>query len=213
MKRYFITGTDTDCGKTYVTAKLVQHYPNTTAIKPVASGGSIIDNQFQSYDSQYLQPYSKLPIDTINPWPFKLPVSPHIAAKEEGCTLSINEIADYCLNLNLKNTDRLFIEGAGGLMAPLTMNQNWIDFLKHTKIPCILVVGLKLGCINHALLTQTALKTNNINCAGWIANCIDPNMLALKENMETLTHLLAPPLLATIPYASEKIMDVNLDLL
>ena len=212
MKRYFITGTDTDCGKTYVTAKLVEFFNNAAAIKPIASGGSIIENQFVSYDAQYLQKYSDLPFDVINPWRFKLPVSPHIASKEEGCTLSVNEIADYCLNIQLKDIDLLFIEGAGGLMVPLTYNKTWIDFLNYSEIPVILVVGLKLGCINHALLTATALNAYKIKCVGWIANCVDPDMLAIPDNISTLTSLLNVPLLASIPY-SETLFDVNLHLI
>lgn len=212
MKRYFITGTDTDCGKTYVTAKLVNFIAYAAAIKPIASGGSIVDGQFVSSDAQYLQQHTKLSTDVINPWRFKLPASPHIAAREEGYCLSVNEIAEYCLNLQLEGIESLFIEGAGGLMVPLNDKETWIDFLKHTEIPVILVVGLKLGCINHALLTETALSTSEINCMGWIANCLDPNMLAIEENISTLKSKLKFPLLATIPYLSE-LVDVNLNLL
>lgn len=209
MKRYFITGTDTDCGKTYVTANLVQHFSNSAAIKPIASGCLGLDNQQVSMDALALQEHCHLSLDVINPWRFKLPVSPHLAAREEGCSLSITEIADYCLNLELAGIERLFIEGAGGLMVPLNDNQTWIDFLKITQFPVILVVGMKLGCINHALLTATALKTHKIPCAGWIANCIDPEMLALSENIETLKSLLDASLLATLSFAGA-FSDVNL---
>ncbi len=200
MKRYFITGTDTDCGKTYVTAKLVEYFPNAAALKPVASGCSFIENQLVSTDAQQLQQNSPLSLNEINPWRFKLPVSPHIASKEEGVCLSMKEIAEYCMNFELKEMESLFIEGAGGLMVPLNENETWIDFLKHTRIPVILVVGLKLGCINHALLTATAFEANNIECMGWIANCLDPQMLAISDNMSTLTNMLKFPLLATLPY-------------
>ena len=201
MKRYFITGTDTDCGKTYVTAKLVQYFSKSAAIKPIASGCLELNNQQVSTDALALQEQCHLSLDVINPWRFKLPVSPHIAARAEECYLSVAEIADYCLNLQLAGIDRLFIEGAGGLMVPLNDNQTWIDFLKITRFPVILVVGMRLGCINHALLTATALKAHNIRCAGWIANCVDPDMFALFENIETLTSLLEAPLLATLPYS------------
>jgi dethiobiotin synthetase len=212
MKRYFITGTNTDCGKTYVTSKLVEFFTNASAIKPIASGGNYLDNKFVSYDAQYLQPYSNLAFDVINPWCFKLPVSPHIASKEEGYSICINKIADYCLNIQLPDIEILFIEGAGGLMVPLNDNETWIDFLHYSDIPVILVVGMKLGCINHALLTETAFNAHKINCVGWIANCLDPDMLAISENICTLKSLLKIPLLATIPYSAD-LLDENLHLL
>ncbi len=119
MKRYFITGTDTDCGKTYVTANLVRYFSTSAAIKPVASGCFEQENQPVSMDALALQKHCHLGLEVINPWRFMLPVSPHIAAKEEGCSLSVTEIADYCLNLQLAGIEQLFIEGAGGLMVPL----------------------------------------------------------------------------------------------
>lgn len=203
MKRFFITGTDTDCGKTYVTASLLKYFSSAAAIKPVASGCMEIENKLVNSDALYLQENCKhsISLDVINPWRFKLPVSPHIAAHNEGASLLINEIADYCLNLQLDGIETLFIEGAGGLMVPLNDHETWIDFLQITQIPVILVVGMKLGCINHALLTEAVLHANNIKCAGWIANCIDPNMQALSANIETLNQKLTAPLLAQVPFA------------
>ena len=198
MKRYFITGTDTDCGKTYVTRSLLDSVANSIAIKPVASGCIRVGEDLVSSDAQQLQHKSPLTLNEINPWRFKAPVSPHIAAKEEGVSLSIKEIADYCLNFTRAGFDTLFIEGAGGLIVPLNEEETWIDFLKLTRIPVIVVVGMKLGCINHALLTESALKTHGIQCAGWIANCIDPDMEFLSENCATLKDKLSIPLLSII---------------
>lgn len=203
MKRYFITGTDTDCGKTYVTGKLVQHLSHAAALKPVASGCSLIKGQLINADAQHLKLHSPLSLEQINPWRFSLPVSPHIAARHEGKSLSAMEIADYCLNFKVDTINTLFIEGAGGLCVPINEQETWIDFLKYSDIPVILVVGIKLGCINHALLTENALNTENIHCAGWIANCLDPKMLALEENIETLKNRLKIPLLATLPFEGE----------
>lgn len=203
MKRYFITGTDTDCGKTYVTMRLVNYFPKAVAIKPIASGCLEIDNQLVNSDARQLQQSSGLSLDLINPWRFKLPVSPHIAAYREGSCLSITEVADYCLNLHLDGIDKLFIEGAGGLMVPLNDHETWIDFLKRTGIPVILVVGMKLGCINHALLTEAVLNANHIKCVGWIANCLDPNMQELLANIATLHQKLESPLLAKVAFASD----------
>jgi dethiobiotin synthetase len=200
MKKYFITGTDTDCGKTYVTRKLTESVPNSSAIKPVASGCSFINDELVSSDAQELMHNSSLTMQQINPWRFQLPVSPHIAAQQEGVRLNIQELAEYCTSLELPQIDTLFIEGAGGLMVPLNQEETWLDFLNSTKIPVILVVGMKLGCINHALLTAMVLKSNKISCAGWIANCLDKKMLALEENIQTLKAKLEIPLLAIIPF-------------
>jgi dethiobiotin synthetase len=200
MKRYFIIGTDTDCGKTYVTGCLVNFFSKAAAIKPIASGCIEVGQELVSTDAQQLQKSCQLSLDLINPWRFKLPCSPHIAAKEEGRFLSAAEIAEYCMKLQIKDTEHLFIEGAGGLFVPLNEEETWVDFLKLTGFPVILVVGMKLGCINHALLTQTALEVHRIPFLGWIANCLDPEMLMLTSNIETLKSKLKVPLLATLPY-------------
>ncbi|MCL5272021.1 MAG: dethiobiotin synthase [Gammaproteobacteria bacterium] len=209
MKKYFITGTDTDCGKTYVTRKLTEFVPDSAAIKPVASGCTLIDGELISSDAQELLYKSALTMQQINPWRFKLPVSPHIAARQEGVRLDVKELADYCTAFQSRDVENLFIEGAGGLMVPLNEEETWLDFLKYTKLPVIIVVGMKLGCINHALLTATVLKSNNINCAGWIANCLDVGMLALEENIQTLKSRLEIPLLTIIPF-SGSIERINL---
>lgn len=200
MKRYFITGTDTDCGKTYVTARLSRYFDNAVAIKPIASGCFERDNEWVSGDALELQKSSTLSLDLINPWRFKSAIAPHLAAKEEGKVLSAREIADYCLKLEVEGMERLFIEGAGGLMVPLNDNETWIDFLKMTGFPVILVVGMKLGCINHAILTKIALAAHGIKCIGWIANCIDLEMLALESNIKTLKSIIKAPLLTTLPF-------------
>ena len=210
MKRYFITGTDTDCGKTYVTTRLTNYFPNAAAIKPIASGCMEIGDQLVSSDAQHLQQNSKLSLDLINPWRFKLPVSPHIAAQNEGIQISASEVADYCLKLYLDGVEKLFIEGAGGLMVPLNKHETWIDFLQLTGIPVILVVGMKLGCINHALLTASVLHAHQIQCIGWIANCIDPNMQALSENIATLRKKLDFSLLAKVSFTSD-ILPIELN--
>lgn len=212
MKRYFITGTDTDCGKTYVTACLTRSVPHAVALKPIASGCMEIENQLVSSDAQYLQQGSSISLDRINPWRYKLPVSPHIAAQNEGQSLSIREVADYCLNFQLEGKEHVFIEGAGGLMVPLNDQETWIDFLHYSKIPVILVVGMRLGCINHALLTTTVLASKNIDCLGWIANCLDPQMQALSANITTLTQMIDAPLLATVPFEGE-LIPIELELL
>jgi len=199
MKRYFITGTDTDCGKTYVTRQLIDYYANAVAIKPLASGCNKINNQLVNADAQQLIK-NNLTLDKINPWRFEMPISPHIAAEKAGKSIELTELVNYCTQFAVPDMDTLFIEGAGGLMVPLNTHHTWVDFLIISSIPVVLVVGMKLGCINHALLTESVLCSNGIECVGWIANCIDRQMLVLEENIKTLTQLLKAPLLAVIPY-------------
>lgn len=200
MNRYFITGTDTDCGKTHVTTQLLRYIPDSIAIKPLASGCLEVGGQLVSSDAMRIKEYCDLSLDEINPWRFKSAIAPHLAAKEHGVRLCAKTLADYCFQIKSKTADHLFIEGAGGLLVPLNDTETWVDFLKLSQIPVILVVGMKLGCINHALLTASVLKSNQIPCRGWIANCLDPNMQALSENIETLTCLLAFPRLSIIPF-------------
>ncbi len=209
MKRYFITGTDTDCGKTYVTSQLLQALPAAAALKPVASGCFLRGEELVSSDAEQLQQYCGLSLDQINPWRYRLPASPHIAAEREGTIIDVKSVADYCLNFTAPGKEYLFIEGAGGLMAPLTYQQTWIDFLKLTQFSVILVVGLRLGCLNHALLTASVLSQHYLACTGWIANVVDPNYLAVEENIDTLNELLPFPLLTTITYQSNDCILIN----
>lgn len=202
MKRYFITGTNTDCGKTYASSQLTKTTPRSVAIKPVASGCRVINGQLVSADALVLQEHNHYPLslEEINPWRFKPAISPHIAARRAGACLNIKAIADYCLNIQLPEIDTLFIEGAGGLMAPLNDEETWVDFLQYANLPIILVVGMSLGCLNHALLTAAVIKEQGIRCEGWIANCLDPKMQVLTENKTILKNKLPFPLLATIPF-------------
>lgn len=212
MKRYFITGTGTDCGKTYVTILLLHYFKKSCAIKPVASGCLLFENKWVSDDAMKIAENSPLSLDVINPWRFRLAVSPHLAAKEEGVLLSARGVADYCVGLQIPDAERLFIEGAGGVMVPLNDHETWIDFLKISQIQVILVVGMTLGCINHALLTAMALKKNHIACVGWVANCLDQHMQRLNANLETLTKKLDFPLLAVFPFSGQ-IEDRSLQIL
>lgn len=204
MKPFFITGTDTNCGKTYVTCQLLDYLnvqqKKGLALKPVASGCLVRNGQLQNDDVLSLQKHNKNPDYLISGWQFPAPISPHLAAKAAGSSLSVHEIADFCLHRQFDPLDYLLVEGAGGLLVPLNDEETWLDFLNLTQIPVILVVGMRLGCLNHALLTESVLKNNRTVCVGWIANCLDKEMLALTENIATLSLKMKMPLLATIPY-------------
>jgi len=202
MTRFFITGTDTDCGKTYVTCQLLdylqQRGKTALAIKPIASGATRQNGQWQSEDVLRLQQHNPRQKAAINAWLYPDPISPHLAAQKQGDRLSARAIADFCLREPFRQYDYLLVEGAGGLMVPLNEHETWLDVLGLTSMPVILVVGMRLGCINHALLTDAVLHEKNIACLGWIANCLDDNMLALEDNIDTLTSRMAMPLLGRV---------------
>ncbi|MFA5960282.1 MAG: dethiobiotin synthase [Tatlockia sp.] len=204
MNAFFITGTDTDCGKTYVTCQLLdyfkKHNQKALALKPVASGCVMKDGVLQSEDVLRLQHHNGNFPYPINAFKFAPPISPHLAAKEAHCTIKANDLAVFCKGNSFSGHDILLIEGAGGLMAPLNAEETWLDFLALTQIPAILVVGMRLGCLNHALLTDFALKTAKIPCLGWIANCLDKDMQALDANIDTLCAKMNSPLLGKIAY-------------
>lgn len=204
MNTYFITGTDTDCGKTYVTCRLLDYFKAqqrpALALKPVASGCCERNGRLENEDVLNLQGHNSDPSSPINGWQFAPPISPHLAAKAVNQRLSAAEIAAFCLGEQFASFNPLFIEGAGGLMVPLNEKETWLDFLLLTKIPVIVVVAMRLGCINHALLTEAVLKERQISTVGWIANCLDENMLALGENIASLSSKMQIPLLGVLPY-------------
>lgn len=214
MKRYFITGTDTACGKTYVTCALVDYFKQrqkrVLGIKPVASGAIEQDGQLVNDDLLNLQRHNGDVTQEICRWLLKPPISPHLAAEQSGQHISAKMVSDFCFSESFLGFEYLLIEGAGGLMAPLNSNDSWIDFLSMSQIPIILVVGMRLGCLNHALLTELALNAYRLNCVGWIANCIDKDMLELSANIRTLSSKIKSPLLSMIPYGGKLDETFNL---
>jgi len=191
-KIYFIAGTDTAVGKTYVTSQLLNKFNqqgySTLGLKPLSSGGY--------EDAKILQEAAsiKLPIEEITPVCFDPPIAPHIAAEREGVQLNANQIANHCLKTIEKyqeTADYILIEGVGGWLMPLDdQNHTVADVVKQLNIPVILVVGMRLGCLNHALLTQEAILNSGVQMHGWVANCMNPDMFSLKENIETLEKLI-----------------------
>lgn len=204
IKTYFITGTDTDCGKTYATVALLQHLRRQNkiarAMKPVASGCYYEQGKWVNADVEQLTEANGTHLADICRWTFRSPVSPNLAAAEEGVAIHVAEIKAFYRDYPKSDLDYLLIEGAGGLLVPLNEQETWMDFLVQTRVPVILVVGMRLGCMNHALLTAYALEKQHIPCCGWIANFLDPTMLAQTENLHTLQQWLRCPLLGTISY-------------
>lgn len=201
MRKIFISGIDTDIGKTYVSIKLLQEFNQqglkTIGIKPVATG---CINGY-NMDALLLQQHSSVKLDysLINPFSFEPPISPNIAAPDltvDKIWISLQEA------LNIK-ADIHLIEGVGGWMTPLNYKETMADLVKKFEdIEIILVVAIRLGCLNHTLLTYRAIKDANLPVAGWIANIIDPNMQAIDENIFTLKAFINEPCLRVIQYGN-----------
>lgn len=203
MKRYFITGTDTDCGKTYVTCQLLaqlnQHAPRGLGLKPVASGCREQGGVLLSEDAERIARMQSCD-QPICQWAFKPPISPHSAARQAGVRLSAEAIAEFCAAPQFSQFEMMLVEGAGGLMVPLNEEQTWLDFLRLTAMPVIMVVGIRLGCLNHALLTEQVLRFNNLKCAGWVANCLSEEDAFCQDNITTLQQKMQIPHLATLAW-------------
>lgn len=205
-KRLFITGTSTNVGKTYVACALLRSLNEkgfqTVALKPVASGGILTPEGLQNQDALDLQKAAsiKLNYKDVNPILFEPPIAPHIAAKLASLNLNVHRILNACSTVLNTQADYLVIEGAGGWLVPLNDQESFADLAEKLEADIILVVGMQLGCINHALLTVDNILKRGLKLKGWVANCIDPEMLNLNENIETLKQSIKAPLLATLPH-------------
>ena len=209
-KVLFITGTDTDIGKTLIATGLLEaankQGKRTAAIKPVAAGCSNTGEGPQNEDALMLQAAAstELSYQQVNPVALDEPMAPHIAAKEQGKQLSANRLTGFCRGITLLPVDLVVIEGAGGWRVPLNNRESMAEIPKQLNAEVVLVVGLKLGCINHALLTAQAIRSDGLKIAGWVANTIDEDMLRLDENIDTLKQLIDEPCLGVIPRLAEK---------
>lgn len=205
LSNLFIIGTDTEVGKTVITCAILSKHKNTLGIKPISSGATIINNQLKNSDALSIIKHNSfaLPYSSINPWCFQSAVSPHIAAKEHGATIKSNEVSAFINNTQKKHRDKFIIcEGAGGVCCPINDDENFLDILAQTNWPALLVVGLKLGCLNHTQLTTTSLNIAKIKIHGWISNEIKP-MQAKHENITTLQKIIKAPHLGDIPYQKD----------
>jgi dethiobiotin synthetase len=202
---WFVTGTDTGVGKTLVTCALLHALHNqgslrVAGMKPVAAG---LDAQGRNDDVEQLRCASSFaaPYPLVCPYPLRAAIAPHIAAAEEGVVIDLPRIAEAFSNL-LSMADCVVVEGVGGFCVPLGEHYDTADLAVALDLPLILVVGMQLGCINHALLSQQAIAARGLKLAGWIANCIDPAMLRQEENVQSLKQRIAAPLLGTIPFGA-----------
>ena len=202
---FFVTGTGTDVGKTISTVVLMHYFQNqgkiVSGFKPVASGCARYSGQLRNQDALVLQSKSShsLPYELINPYAFEPAVSPHIAAKETNRVIDFSVItANYAALAGA--SDIVFVEGVGGWYAPLSDSADVATLAKVLALPIILVVGIQLGGINYARLTFDAICASGLPCVGWIANCVEPEMVASTENIATIRRFITAPLLGIIPY-------------
>lgn len=200
----FITGTDTGVGKTLFCAALLHALAalgvRAVGMKPVAAGAESKDGVWVNEDVAMLAAASGLeaPPELVNPYLFREAIAPHLAADHKGVAIEIPRIA-AALDELAGLSDMVVVEGVGGFRVPLGPGRDTTDLAVRLDLPLILVVGMRLGCLNHALLTAEAIAARKLKLAGWVANRIDPDMPAYDENLATLTKLLDAPLLAELP--------------
>ena len=204
-KSLFVTGTDTGVGKTVVSAALtralVARGLRVAVMKPIASGSDPTPEGPRNSDALTLMAASNVaaPYEVINPYCFLPPISPHIAAREAATSIDLTLLRSRLDSL-ASTSDYVVVEGAGGWLAPISDTASMADLAAALSLPVLLVVGMRLGCLNHALLTHESLTTRGTAFAGWIANAIDPHFDRAAENLATLTARLGQPPLAAVPF-------------
>ncbi|MCL4471515.1 MAG: dethiobiotin synthase [Gammaproteobacteria bacterium] len=204
-KAYFITGTDTNVGKTLIASALLRAFVSrgfrAVGMKPVAAGCEETTGGLRCADVESLRAAGNVaaPPELVNPYALVLPVAPHIAAERAGVEIGIGTVLDAFRRLQAMS-DVVVVEGVGGFMVPLNRREDTADMAQRLGVPVILVVGMRLGCLNHALLSAQVMKQRGLRLAGWVANQIEPGMPFLRENVAALEHGLQAPLLGEVPY-------------
>lgn len=200
----FVTGTDTGVGKTVISLGLMQALQDrglsVAALKPVASGCECTPDGLRNDDALQLQQQASIPLayEQVNPYAFEPPIAPHLAAEQAGQTVEIDKIYDIYQDI-ASSVDVVIVEGVGGWQVPLNSRETVADLAHGLGLDICLVVGLRLGCINHALLSAQAIDHRGCTLAGWVANTLPPAMDALDENINTLKQKLSSPLLGVVP--------------
>ena len=202
---YFITGTDTGVGKTLMACALLHGFARAgwrvVGMKPVAAGATRRDEGLINDDVAALRAASTVDceLERVNPYCFEPAIAPHIAAAQAGITIDLNHIVRAHARLAAQ-ADRVIVEGAGGFCVPLNRHEDSADLAQVLGLPVILVVGVRLGCLNHAVLTAQAIRAHELQLAGWIANRLDPAMPAVRENIAALAERLAAPCLGVVEF-------------
>ena len=200
----FVTGTDTEIGKTLVASALVHMQAargwRVAAMKPVAAGAEWRDGRWCNEDVDALAACVsvRLPQELTTPYLFKTPAAPHIAAALEDRVIEHQHLMD-CFQQVRAQADAVVVEGVGGFRVPLNENYDTADMAKDLGLPVVLVVGMRLGCISQALLTAEAISARGLSLMGWVANTVDPHMLYPQENIDAIAQRINAPLLGYLP--------------
>lgn len=215
IERYYVTGTDTEVGKTVASTALLQAAGllgrRTAGYKPVASGSEMTADGLRNSDALALQRNSAVPLDydAVNPYTFAEPTSPHIVSADEQRPIEAHVLSAGLRSLEAQ-ADWVLVEGAGGWFTPLSPTLTLADWVKMEQLPVILVVGVKLGCINHAVLTAQAVQQAGLRLAGWIANDVTPPGRRHAEYLSTLQRMLPAPMLGEIPWLGDAVESQTL---
>ncbi len=206
---YFVTGTDTEIGKTTIAAGLLHAARraglSTAAAKPVASGCVATAEGLRNDDALALLSQCSLPLryDEVNPLAFAPAIAPHLAAREAGVRLDVASLQQAVGAILARGADFTLVEGAGGWRVPLSGQETLSDLPVALNLPVILVVGVRLGCINHAVLSAEAIARDGLRLAGWVANVVDAQTSRLDDNLATLAERLPAPCLGQVPRLSQ----------
>ncbi len=209
MSTCFVTGTDTEVGKTLVSAGLLhlagRQGLSTLGLKPVAAGCEPGAAGLRNADAELLRREMTLdlPYEQVNPVALAEPVAPHIAAARAGRRVSVERLAGICRGALARGADLALIEGAGGWRVPLNERETLADLARTLNCRVILVVGLRLGCINHALLSAEAILRDGLQLCGWVANTVDPGMAVADEVVDSLLRRLPAPCLGRLPWLQD----------
>jgi dethiobiotin synthetase len=209
---WFITGTDTGVGKTRIAVMLLEALARigevAVGMKPVASGCRETAAGLRSEDAEQLLGASGVPAEyaEVNPYAFLPACAPHLAAREGGIEIQQEKILE-CFGQLGQKAPWVVVEGVGGWQVPLGERLTMMDIARALRLPAILVVGMRLGCLNHALLTAAAIRHEDVPLAGWIANQIDPAMTRVDENIAALAERIDAPMLAAFPYRQSRMAD------
>jgi len=211
MTGLFITGTDTDVGKTLCAIAIIKKLATTTqqriaAMKPIAAGATLTKHGLRNEDALLLSAASTVhaPYDVVNPYCFAPAIAPHIAAAQQNVEISTDHI-QACYQQLAQQSDIVVVEGAGGWHVPLNASHRLSDLAILLALPVVIVVNIKLGCLNHSLLTFDAIQNSGLPIFGWIANISNPEEACQQENTAYLKSSLPPPLLGIIPYLNEPV--------
>ncbi|WP_144637788.1 dethiobiotin synthase [Bordetella genomosp. 13] len=213
----FVTGTDTEIGKTLISCALLRGFAarglRAAAMKPVAAGAFLRDGIWHNEDADLLDAAANAPLPPAvrTPYLLRAPAAPHIVAEQEGVTMDLGTILD-CHARAVRDADVVVVEGVGGFCVPLSDTHDTADLARALALPVVLVVGMRLGCISHALLTAEAVAARGLRLVGWVANCVDPDMALRDENVDAIRKRLegtyGAPLLGVVPRLASPAADV-----